>query len=76
MAECSWILSQRAKKIGGDNLLALPARRRHIARKSMLAFLFKVWSLAKPYRVRLFLSVVTGVASGVYQNLYEMQFHE
>jgi ATP-binding cassette, subfamily B, bacterial MsbA len=31
----------------------------------MLAFLFKVWGLAKPYRARLFLGVVTGVISGL-----------
>jgi subfamily B ATP-binding cassette protein MsbA len=31
----------------------------------MLAFLFKVWGLAKPYRVRLFLGVLTGVISGL-----------
>ena len=31
----------------------------------MLAFLFKVWGLAKPYRVRLFLGVLTGIISGL-----------
>jgi len=31
----------------------------------MLAFLFKVWSLAKPYRWRLFWGVLTGVISGL-----------
>ncbi|MGH7952224.1 MAG: ABC transporter ATP-binding protein [Limisphaerales bacterium] len=31
----------------------------------MLAFLFKVWGLAKPYRARLFLGVATGVISGL-----------
>jgi subfamily B ATP-binding cassette protein MsbA len=31
----------------------------------MLAFLFKVWSLARPYRTRLFLGVLTGVISGL-----------
>jgi ABC-type multidrug transport system fused ATPase/permease subunit len=31
----------------------------------MLAFLFKVWGLAKPYRVRLFLGVLTGILSGL-----------
>jgi subfamily B ATP-binding cassette protein MsbA len=31
----------------------------------MLAFLFKVWSLAKPYRARLFLGVLTGIISGL-----------
>ena len=31
----------------------------------MLAFLLKVWGLARPYRVRLFLGVVTGVLSGL-----------
>jgi subfamily B ATP-binding cassette protein MsbA len=64
MTECSWIVPPRAKKFRATKLLALPARWRHIARKFMLAFLFKVWSLAKPYRVRLFLGVVTGVISG------------
>src|SRR5476651_509347 len=31
----------------------------------MLAFLFKVWSLAKPYRIRLFLGVLTGIIGGL-----------
>jgi subfamily B ATP-binding cassette protein MsbA len=31
----------------------------------MLAFLFKVWSLARPYRLRLFLGVLTGIVSGL-----------
>ena len=31
----------------------------------MIAFLCKVWSLAKPYRVRLFLGVFAGVVSGL-----------
>lgn len=31
----------------------------------MLAFLFKVWRLAKPYRVRLFLGVLTGIIGGL-----------
>ena len=31
----------------------------------MLAFLFKVWRLAKPYRTRLFLGVFTGVVGGL-----------
>jgi subfamily B ATP-binding cassette protein MsbA len=35
----------------------------------MLAFLFKVWSLAKPYRTRLFLGVITGVISGLFMPL-------
>ena len=35
----------------------------------MLAFLFKVWGLAKPYRVRLFLGVATGVVSGLFMPL-------
>jgi subfamily B ATP-binding cassette protein MsbA len=35
----------------------------------MLAFLFKVWGLAKPYRVRLFLGVLTGVISGLFMPL-------
>jgi ATP-binding cassette, subfamily B, bacterial MsbA len=30
----------------------------------MLSFLFKVWGLAKPYRKRLFLGVITGIISG------------
>jgi ATP-binding cassette, subfamily B, bacterial MsbA len=54
-----------AKKIRRDKLLALPARRRHIAHEFMLAFLFKVWGLARPYRTRLFIGVVTGVVSGL-----------
>jgi subfamily B ATP-binding cassette protein MsbA len=32
---------------------------------AMIAFLCKVWSLAKPYRVRLFLGVFAGVVSGL-----------
>jgi subfamily B ATP-binding cassette protein MsbA len=35
----------------------------------MLGFLLKVWGLAKPYRVRLFLGVITGVISGLMQPL-------
>lgn len=35
----------------------------------MLAFLFKVWGLARPYRTRLFLGVLTGVLSGLMQPL-------
>ncbi len=31
----------------------------------MLVFLFKVWSLAKPYRIRLFLGVLTGIIGGL-----------
>ena len=31
----------------------------------MLAFLFKVWGLARPYRTRLFLGVLTGISSGI-----------
>jgi len=31
----------------------------------MLAFLFKVWALARPYRVRLFLGVLAGVIGGL-----------
>ena len=31
----------------------------------MLAFLFKVWGLAKPYRVRLFLGVLMGIIGGL-----------
>ena len=31
----------------------------------MLAFLFKVWGLARPYRTRLLIGVVTGVISGL-----------
>jgi ATP-binding cassette, subfamily B, bacterial MsbA len=55
----------RAKKFRHDKLLALPARRRHIAPEYMLGFLFKVWGLARPYRARLFLGVVTGIISGL-----------
>jgi len=35
----------------------------------MLAFLFKIWGLAKPYRTRLFLGVLTGIVSGLMQPL-------
>ena len=35
----------------------------------MLAFLFKVWGLARPYRTRLFLGVLTGIISGLMQPL-------
>jgi subfamily B ATP-binding cassette protein MsbA len=52
-----------------DKLLALTARRRHIAHEFMLAFLFKVWNLARPYRARLFLGVLTGVISGLFMPL-------
>ena len=35
----------------------------------MLAFLKKIWELAKPYKVRLFLGVLTGVISGLIEPL-------
>ncbi len=35
----------------------------------MLAFLFKVWGLARPYRTRLFLGVLTGIIRGLMQPL-------
>jgi len=35
----------------------------------MLGFLLKVWGLAKPYRVRLYLGIFTGVISGLMQPL-------
>jgi subfamily B ATP-binding cassette protein MsbA len=35
----------------------------------MLGFLLKVWGLAKPYRVRLYLGIITGVLSGLMQPL-------
>ncbi len=35
----------------------------------MISFLFKVWGLARPYRWRLWLGVLTGVISGVFQPL-------
>jgi ATP-binding cassette, subfamily B, bacterial MsbA len=59
-------------KLARDKLLALTARRRHIARRFMLAFLFKVWDLARPYRTRLFLGVFTGVISGLFMPLLIM----
>ncbi len=31
----------------------------------MIKFLLKVWSLAKPYRTRLFLGVLTGILTGL-----------
>jgi len=37
----------------------------HIYGKLMLVFLLKVWRLAKPYRVRLFLGVLMGIISGL-----------
>jgi subfamily B ATP-binding cassette protein MsbA len=47
----------------------LLARQRHIPDKFMFEFLFKIWGLAKAYRLRLFLGVVTGVLSGLMQPL-------
>ncbi|HZF00445.1 MAG TPA: ABC transporter ATP-binding protein [Methylomirabilota bacterium] len=35
----------------------------------MLAFLFKVWGLARPYRTRLIFGVITGIISGLMQPL-------
>jgi subfamily B ATP-binding cassette protein MsbA len=35
----------------------------------MLGFLLKVWGLARPYRVRLYLGIITGVISGLMQPL-------
>jgi subfamily B ATP-binding cassette protein MsbA len=37
-----------------------------ILTKIMLAFLFKVWSLAKPYRARLFWGVIMGTINGLF----------
>jgi ATP-binding cassette, subfamily B, bacterial MsbA len=31
----------------------------------MLAFMFKIWGLAKPYRLRLYLGVITGIINGL-----------
>jgi subfamily B ATP-binding cassette protein MsbA len=33
--------------------------------RRMITFLFKVWGLARPYRARLFLGVLTGIISGL-----------
>ena len=33
--------------------------------RRMITFLLKVWGLAKPYRVRLFLGVLTGIIGGL-----------
>ena len=35
----------------------------------MIAFLLKVWGLAKPYRGRLLLGVLTGVVGGLIEPL-------
>ena len=35
----------------------------------MVSFLFKIWGLARPYRSRLFLGVLTGVVSGLIEPL-------
>ncbi len=35
----------------------------------MVSFLFKIWGLARPYRLRLFLGVLTGVVSGLIETL-------
>jgi len=35
----------------------------------MIAFLLKVWGLARPYRVRLFLGVLTGIIAGLIEPL-------
>jgi len=50
---------------GHDKLLALGRRPPHIDPKLMLAFLLKVWGLARPYRLRLFLGVLTGILTGL-----------
>jgi subfamily B ATP-binding cassette protein MsbA len=36
-----------------------------ITREFMLAFMFKVWGLAKPYRLRFYLGVIAGVINGL-----------
>ncbi len=36
----------------------------------MISFLFKIWGLARPYRWRLWLGVVTGVIAGVIEPLF------
>jgi ATP-binding cassette, subfamily B, bacterial MsbA len=35
----------------------------------MIKFLFSVWSLARPYRLRMFLGVITGIVSGLMGSL-------
>jgi subfamily B ATP-binding cassette protein MsbA len=36
----------------------------------MISFLFKIWGLARPYRARLWLGVLTGVVAGVIEPLF------
>jgi ATP-binding cassette, subfamily B, bacterial MsbA len=42
---------------------------RILARLGMISFLIKLWGLTKPYRVRLFLGVATGVIAGLLEPL-------
>ena len=35
----------------------------------MISFLFKIWGLARPYRWRLWLGVLTGVIAGLFEPL-------
>ena len=35
----------------------------------MIPFLFKIWGLARPYRLRLALGVITGIIAGVFEQL-------
>src|SRR5450631_2363992 len=43
----------------------MTVRRRHYDARNMLAFMFKIWGLAKPYRLRLQLGVLAGVVNGL-----------
>jgi ATP-binding cassette, subfamily B, bacterial MsbA len=58
-------LAKEIARLPADKLLALFTSTTHTGDELMLAFLFKVWGLAKPYRLRLFLGVLTGTISGL-----------
>ncbi len=40
----------------------------------MISFLFKIWGLARPYRWRLFLGVLTGIIAGLFEPLIIFTF--
>jgi ATP-binding cassette, subfamily B, bacterial MsbA len=50
---------------GATNCSPWPRGGGMIAGEIMLAFMFKVWGLAKPYRLRFYLGVFTGVINGL-----------
>src|SRR5579862_7301160 len=52
-----------------DKLLASARACLHTPQRNMIAFLVKIWGLARPYRGRLLLGVLTGIIAGLLEPL-------